>query len=57
MDPAQIPGLDREEPDFWIEDDIPKSDADLREEQERAKGAGDRERLGESGGKRDNPRE
>jgi hypothetical protein len=24
------PGLDREEPDFWIEDDIPTDDGDER---------------------------
>jgi hypothetical protein len=38
-DATHIPGLDREEPDLWIEDDIPKSDADLREERERAQAA------------------
>ena len=58
MDAAQIPGLDREEPDFWIEDDIPKSDADLREERERAKAAErTAERPRDNGGSRDNPRE
>jgi hypothetical protein len=32
------PGLDREEPDLWIEDDIPTSSADEEEENERAEG-------------------
>jgi hypothetical protein len=58
MDAAHIPGLDHEEPEFWIEDDIPKSDADLREENERARAAEKiAERGNERGGSRDNPRE
>jgi hypothetical protein len=30
------PGLDREEPDLWIEDDIPTPAADEAEDEERA---------------------
>lgn len=55
---AVIPGLDREEPDLWIEDDIPTPAADEEEERERAgqaDGGRERERP-ERDGARDNPR-
>ncbi len=36
MQPFISPGLDREEPDLWMEDDIPTPAADEAEEEEAA---------------------
>lgn len=51
IDAALIPGLDREEPDFWIEDDIPTPDTDAQEERERGRATDDRLQREPSGDK------